>query len=114
MAPDGRVVDVATKQAVEGGGRGEHDFLAAVVAAGEAGFAFVADDVGFDGDAVAHFEVFDRGVDGENDAGGFVAEDVGVFDDHGADGAGAPEVHVGSVGRGSQLCGWWREWGGES
>ena len=94
MAPDSGVIHVATQQAVEGGRRGEFDFFAAVVAAGETGFAFVADDVRFDGDAVADLEVRDGGMHGEDDAGGFVAEDVGVFDDHGADAAGVPEVHV--------------------
>ncbi len=36
----------------------------------------MADDVGFDGDAVAGAEVRDGGVGGEDGAGGFVAEDV--------------------------------------
>ena len=96
MAPDGRVVYIAAEQAVEGRGRGELHFFAAVVAAGEAGLAFVADDVRFDGDAVAHLEGRDRGVHGQDHAGGFVAENVRVFYDHGADAAGVPEVHVGS------------------
>ena len=59
-----------------------------------------ADDVRFDGDAVAWGEVRDGGVGGEDDAGGFVAEDVCVCYDHGADAAGVPEVDVGSVGLG--------------
>ena len=53
-----------------------------------------ADDVRFDGDAVAGGERGDGGVGGEDDAGGFVAEDVGVCYDHGADAAGVPEVDV--------------------
>ena len=96
MAPDGRVGDVAAEEAVDGRGGEELHALAAVVAAGEAGFAGVADETRFDGDAVADFQVGDGRVGGENDAGGFVAEDVGVFDDHGADAAGVPEVDIGS------------------
>lgn len=94
MAPDGRVVDVAAEEAVDGGRGEEAHVEAAVVAAREAGFALVADDVGFDGDAVAGLEVRDGRVRGEDDAGGFVAEDVRVCHDHGADAAGVPEVDV--------------------
>lgn len=100
MAPDGGVVNVAAEEAVDGRGGEEAHVEAAVVAACEAGFAGVADDVGFDGDAVAGAEVRDGGVRGEDDAGGFVAEDVRVCYDHGADAAGVPEVDVGSVGEG--------------
>lgn len=42
--------------------------------------------------------VVGRGLERACLAGGFVAEDVGVFDDHGADAAGVPEVDVGSGG----------------
>lgn len=94
VAPDGWMVDVAAEEAVDGRGGEEAHVEAAVVAAGQAGFALVADDVGFDGDAVADLEVFDRGVLGDDDAGGFVAEDVIVCYDHGADAAGVPEVDV--------------------
>ena len=105
VAPNGRVVDVAPQEAVDGG-RGEETHVeAAVVAAREAGFALVADDVRFDGDAVAGLEVRDRGVRGQDDAGGFVAEDVRVGDDHGADAAGVPEVDVGSVRRSRSVWG---------
>ena len=97
VAPDGRVVDVAAQEAVDGRGGEEAHGEAAVVAACEAGFAVAADDVRFDGDAVAEGEVGDGGVRGEDDAGGFVAEDVGVCHDHGADAAGVPEVYVGSI-----------------
>lgn len=94
MAPDCGVIDVAAEQAVDGRGGEEAHVEAAVVAAGEAGLALVADDVGFDGDAVAKLEVRDGRVLGQNDAGGFVAEDVGAGDDHGADTAGVPEVNI--------------------
>ena len=97
VAPDGGVVDVAAQEAVDGRGGEEAHGEAAVVAAREAGFAVAADDVRFDGDAVARGEVRDGGVGGEDDAGGFVAEDVRVCHDHGADAAGVPEVDVGSV-----------------
>jgi hypothetical protein len=39
----------------------------------------------------------DAGVHGDDDARGFVAEDVCVGDDHGADAAGVPEVDVGAA-----------------
>ena len=102
VAPDGRVVDVAAEEAVDGRGREEAHREAAVVAARQAGFAVAADDVRFDGDAVADGEGRDGGVRGEDDARGFVAEDVRVCDDHGADAAGVPEVYVGSVSRGEK------------
>lgn len=54
----------------------------------------MADDVWFDSDAVAGTEMGYGGVDGENGAGGFVAKDVTVFYDHGADTAGMPEVDL--------------------
>ncbi len=98
VAPHCGVVDVAAEEAVDGGGGEEAHGKTAVVAACEAGFAFAADKVGFDGDAVAGFEGGDGRVGGEDYAGGFVAEDVVVFDDHGADAAGVPEVNVGSGG----------------
>jgi len=96
MAPHGRVVNVAPQQARDRRRGAEGDGLAAVVSAREAGLAGVADDVGLDGDAVANFEGGDGGVRGDDEARGFVAEDVRVFDDHGADGAVAPEVDVGA------------------
>ena len=86
--------DVAAEEAVDGRGGEEAHVDAAVVAACEAVFAFVADEVGFDCDAVADFEVGDGGVGGDYDAGGFVAEDVVVGYDHGANAAGVPEVDV--------------------
>ena len=94
MAPDGRVVDVASQEAVDGRGGQETHVQAAVVAAREAGLAVVADEVGFDGDAVAALEMRDGGVRGEDYAGGFVTEDVVVCHDHGADAASVPEVDV--------------------
>lgn len=97
MAPDGGVSDVAAEEAVDGRGGEELHFFAAVVAAGEAGLAGVADEAWFDGDAVADLQMRDGGVSGEDYAGGFVAEDVSFFDHHGADAAGVPEVDVRSV-----------------
>ena len=90
------MVNVAAEETVDGWGGEELHLFAPVVAAGEAGFAVVADEAWFDGYAVAGGEVGDGGVSCEDDAGGFVAEDVVVCDDHGADGAGVPEVDVGS------------------
>jgi hypothetical protein len=57
------------------------------VAAYEAGLAFAADDVWFDGYAIAWLEVCDGGVAGHYCTGGFVAEHVGVFYYHGANAA---------------------------
>lgn len=94
MTPYRRVVDVASQQPGNGRRGAELDFFAAVVAASQAGFAFAADDVGFDGDAVADTVGGDGGVGGDDDAGGLVAEDVRVGYDHGTDAAGVPEVDV--------------------
>lgn len=87
VAPHGRVFEVAAQKSSNRRCGEELDALAAIVAAGQAGLAFVADDVGFDGNAVAGFERRDGRVDGEDGAGGLVTEDVRVFDDHGADAA---------------------------
>lgn len=43
----------------------------------------MAGNIGFDCDGVADFETGDGGMGGDDDAGGFVAEDVVVFDYHG-------------------------------
>ena len=94
VAPDGRVVDVAAQEAVDGRGGEEAHVQAAVVAARQAGLARVADDVRLDGDAVAGLQVRDRRVRGQDDAGGLVPEDVRVRYYHGADAAGVPEVDV--------------------
>ena len=94
VAPHCGVGDVAAEEAVHGRGGEEAHVDAAVVAAGEAVFAFVADEVGFDCYAVADFEVGDGGVGGDYYTGGFVAEDVVVCYDHGANAAGVPEVDV--------------------
>ena len=109
MAPYRRVIDVPSQQARDGRGGAERDVHAAVVAAGEAGLALPADDIGFHGHAVAELVRGDGGVFGNDDAGGFVAEDVRVGYDHGADAAGVPEVDVGAVmtlqrGRGLGEC----------
>ncbi len=89
--------NVPSEQAWYGRCGAEGDVEAAVVASCEAGFAGVADDVRFDCDGVAGPEGGYGGVDGEDDAGGFVAEDVGSGYDHGANGARVPEVDVGSA-----------------
>ena len=96
VAPDGGVVDIAAQEASDGWRAAELDAHAAVVLASEAGLALAADDVGLDGDAVADAVCGDGGVFGDDDAGGFVAQDVSVVDDHGADGAMFPEVDIGA------------------
>lgn len=64
VAPHCGVGDVAAEEAVNGWGGKETHVDTAVVAACQAVFAFVADEVGFDCDAVADFEVGDGGVGG--------------------------------------------------
>lgn len=54
----------------------------------------MAGNVRLDGNTVAGLEARDGRVGSEDHAGGFVAEDVGGFDDHGADAPGVPEVDV--------------------
>lgn len=88
------MVDISTEQAINGGCRQKFDGLATIVAAREARFAFIADHVGLHSDAVADFEGFDVVCNGDDDAGGFVAEDVVVCDNHGADTAGVPEMDI--------------------
>ena len=97
VAPDGRVVDVAAEEAVDGRGREEAHLQAAVVAACEAGFAGMAGEGGLDGDTVADLEVGDGRVDSEDFASGLVAQDVCIFNDHGANAAGVPEVDIGAA-----------------
>jgi len=87
VAPHGWVLEVAAEQAGDGWCGQKLNALASVVAACEAWLAFAADDVGFDGYAVAGLEVRDGFVAGHDCAGGFVAEDVGIFYDHGSDAA---------------------------
>ena len=72
----------------------ESDFDASVVFSCETGLAFPADDVGFYGYAVADLVACDGGMDSDDCACGFVAEDVGVFYYHRTYAAGAPEVDI--------------------
>ena len=94
MAPFGRVVDVSSQEAIDGRCGQETHLQAAVVAACEAGFALIADEIRFDGNAVAGLEVRHGGVRGQDHAGGFVTKDMCVRYDHGADASGVPEVDV--------------------
>jgi hypothetical protein len=91
------VVNISAKQAVDGRSGEEGDILATVVAASQAGLAGVTDNVGFNGDAVAEFEVGDVGSDRDNLTGRFVTEDVVSSDDHGANATSVPKVDVGAV-----------------
>jgi hypothetical protein len=100
VAPHGRVREVAAQETCDGRRGEELHLLAAVVAARETRLALVADDVWLDGDAVADFEGGDGGMHSENCAGGFVAEDVCVFDDHGTDAALDVELAYGLTRRG--------------
>jgi hypothetical protein len=94
VAPHGGVVDIAAEETGDGRSGAEEDRVAAVVATGQARLALAADDVGLDGNAVADLERLDVVVHGNNDACRLVAEDVVVFDNHGADAPGVPEVHI--------------------
>lgn len=76
---------------------GEGDGAAQVVAAGAAEEAGAAGDAGLERDAVARAERGDGGVGPEDDARGFVAEDVVAVNGEGADGAAFPEVDVGAA-----------------
>lgn len=58
------MVDVSSQEAVDRWCRQETHFQATIVAARETGFALIADEVRFNGDAVSGFEVGNRGVRG--------------------------------------------------
>ena len=94
MAPDGRVVDVAAEETVNRWGGEELHFLAAVVAARKALFAFITDEARFNGDTVTRLKVRDGGMSCENNTSRFVAEDMIIRDDHGPNGTGMPEMDV--------------------
>lgn len=87
VAPHGWVLEVAAQQTGDGGRREEEHALAAIVAAGKTGLAFAADDVGFDGYAVAGLEVRDGRMARHDSAGGFMAKHMRVFDNHGTNAA---------------------------
>lgn len=96
MAPDGGVVDVSTeKTRYRWGGEEKHGFTS-IVSACEAWLAGVARDIGLDGDFVTDAEVRDGRVHSENFAGGFVAENVFVCNNHWTDTTRMPEVDVGT------------------
>lgn len=80
--------------AVVGRGRGEPHVGAEVVGAGFAERAETTRDAWLEGDAVAGFEDGGGGADGDNGAGGFVAEDHGGFEDEVGDVAVLPVVDL--------------------
>jgi hypothetical protein len=94
MAPDGWVVDISAEETRNRWGGQELNLFATVVSASKTWLAFVADDVGFDGDSVSHFQMFDGGMDCQYDACGFVPEDVRIGNDHGPNATGVPEVYI--------------------
>lgn len=87
MTPHGRVLQIPSEQACDGWCRKELDAFTAVVPTSETGLALMANDVWFDGYAVAGFEGGDRWVNGKDCAGGFVTEDVCVLYNHGSNAA---------------------------
>ena len=99
VAPHGGVVDIAAEEARDGRSGTEEDRVAAIVATGQARLALAADDVGLDGNAVADLERLDVVVHGNNDACRLVAENVVIFNNHGTDAAGVPEVNIRSCRR---------------
>jgi hypothetical protein len=94
VAPHGGVVDIAAQEAGDGRSGAEEDRVTAVVATSQARLALAADDVGLNGNTVTDLEGLDVVVDGNNDACRLVAENVVVFDNHGADATGVPEVDI--------------------
>jgi hypothetical protein len=104
MTPDSRVVDISAEEARIRWGRQEFDFLAAVVSSSEAWLAFVADDVGFNGNSIPHFEVLDRRMDGQNNTRRFVPKDMCIFDDHRTNATSMPEVNIGTARVSRVLC----------
>jgi hypothetical protein len=68
--------------------------VAEVVGAGAAVVASSTWDTGFDGHAVADFEVGDCGADFDDGARGLMAEDDGAGEDEVADAAALPVVYV--------------------
>jgi hypothetical protein len=83
---------VATDAAVIGRSTGKCYVGAEVILPCGALLAFMAGNTRFDGDAVAHVEVCDVASDGQDLAGGFVTEDVVIFNYAGTDCASFPEV----------------------
>ena len=97
MAPYGGVVDISSEKTVDGRGRQKLHILASIIPTGQARLARIADDVGFNCDSVARFEVLDVGVGSNYCAGGLVAQDVISVNNHGSDAARMPEVNIGSM-----------------
>lgn len=85
VAPHRRVLEVAAEQACDGRCGKEFDGRATVVAACQAGFALVADDVGLDCDTVANLEVCDGLVNSHYYTRRLVAENMCIFNDHRTD-----------------------------
>lgn len=88
------MIDITSQQPIDRWSGEEAHVQTAIVATRKAGLAGVADDIRFDGDAVSDLQVFDRRMLGDDDAGGFVAQNVIVCDDHGTDAPGVPEMDV--------------------
>jgi hypothetical protein len=87
VAPHSWVLEVPAQEASDWWRRQKLHAFAAVVASCQARLALVANDVGLDGYAVPGFERRDGGVYGHDHSSGFVAENVRVLDNHGADAA---------------------------
>lgn len=97
VAEVGRGAPQAGKGAVDRGRGGEAHLRAEVVVAGAAVVAAAAGVSGLEGDAVTGLKVVDVGADLDDGAGGLVAEDHGLAQDKGADGAVEPVVDVGAA-----------------
>jgi hypothetical protein len=92
------MVYISSEESRNGRSGEKLDFLASVVSSGEAGLAFVANNVRFDGYTISNLEMFHRRVDSQDDSRRFVSEYVCIRNDHGPDAASVPEVNVGSEG----------------
>lgn len=91
------MVDISAKETGHRWGGEEEDLLATIVATCKTGLTLVADDIGFDGNAIARLEVCDRRVDCEDCSCGFVTEDVIICNYHGPNATSVPEVDIRSV-----------------
>lgn len=96
---------IHAQRAVNRRGRGEDHVVAEVVSSGTAGWACVAGDAGFEGDAVPNCETlrFCLGTEGGDYAGGFVAKEEGVCDDVAAELAVVPVVDLHVINRSSSF-----------
>jgi len=91
------MVDIPPQQTWNGRRRPEQHLIASIIPARQARLTLAADNVGLHGHALADFVSGYGRVLCDDDACGFVTEDMRVFDDHGTYAAGMPEVDIGAM-----------------